>query len=233
MTSVLPDADATPDDAQARVVAYLTQDPGFFERHPELLEALVLPHSRSGSAVSLIERQVEVLRDKNQSLEARLNSLVNVARANEVLVGKIHRLTRRLLATTDRQSVINQLRQSLTEDFQLPDSALLLFGLGAVDLAIDRFVGVIDAKDPGLASFESLLSHGKPRCGPIREAHRDFLFGSEGSHIQSAALLPLGGAQPFGLLAIGSPSAEHFNPGMSTEFLANIADLASDALARD
>lgn len=233
MTSTQPATDTATDEAQQRVVDYLTQDPGFFERHPELLETLVLPHSRGGSAVSLIERQVEVLRDKNQSLESRLNTLVHVARANEALVGKIHRLTRRLLTTTDRQSVINQLRLSLTEDFQLPDSALLLFGLGALDLAIDRFVGVIDAKDPGLATFESLLSHGKPRCGPIREAQRDFLFGSEGSHIQSAALLPLGGARPFGLLAIGSPDVDHFNPAMSTEFLANIAELASDALARD
>ena len=233
MTSTLPATEIATDEAPQRVADYLAQDPAFFERHPELLELLVLPHSRGGAAVSLIERQVEVLRDKNLALETRLNTLVHVARANEALVGKIHKLTRRLLTTTDRQSVINQLRQSLTEDFQLPDSALLLFGLGAVDLAIDRFVGVIDAKDPGLATFESLLSHGKPRCGPIRDAQRDFLFGSESSHIQSAALLPLGGARPFGLLAIGSPDAKHFNPGMSTEFLAHIGELASDALARD
>lgn len=232
MTSTQPADDADTTASDARLVEALANDPGFFERHPQLLETLRLPHAR-GASVSLIERQVEVLRDKNQQLESRLVALVQVARANEALVGKIHQLTRRLLATTDRQSVINQLRRSLVEDFQLPDCALLLFGLGALDLAIDRFVGVIDAKDPGLATFESLLRHGKPRCGPLRDGQREFLFGTEGSHIQSAALLPLGGAKPFGLLAIGSPDPQHFNPGMSTEFLAHIADLAGDALARD
>ena len=74
------------------------QHPDFFDRNEALLALLRLPHARGSSTVSLMERQVEVLREKSQQLESKLAEFVAVARANEQLAEKIHRFTRRLLA---------------------------------------------------------------------------------------------------------------------------------------
>jgi hypothetical protein len=92
-----------------------------------------------------------------------------------------------------------------------------------------------------LKSFETLFASGKPRCGQVRDTQRDFLFGQEGADIGSVALVPLlpsgnttgpsGGAGPLGLLALGSTDRDRFHPGMSTEFLARMADLIADSLA--
>ena len=85
--------------------------------------------------------------------------------------------------------------------------------------------------DPNLKSFESLFSSGKPRCGQARDSQREFLFGPEGLEMASVALVPLGEKGSVGLLALGSADRERFHPGMSTEFLARMADLIADSLA--
>jgi uncharacterized protein YigA (DUF484 family) len=223
-------ANAAPDDAP--IAEYLRQHPDFFVRNDALLTALKLPHARSGAAVSLVERQVEVLREKNQSLESKLTELVTVARANELLVDKIHGFTRRLLGAGNRQEAIARIEQSLREDFEVFHSVLVLFGGGVMGIAAGRFVSCVDARDSGLTGFESLFSSGRPRCGQVRDSQRDFLFGADSAGVSSLALVPLGGKEPFGLLALGSPDRDRFNPGMSTEFLARLGELIGDALSR-
>jgi len=223
-------ADSTSGDAP--IAEYLRQNPDFFVRHDSLLAGLKLPHARSGATVSLVERQVEVLREKSQTLESKLTELVAVARANEQLVDKIHGFTRRLLGAASRQEAIARIEQSLREDFEVFSSVLVLFGGGVMGIAADRFVSCVESKDPGLTGFESLFSSGKPRCGQVRDSQRDFLFGADSAGISSVALVPLGGKEPFGLLALGSPDRDRFNPGMSTEFLARLGELVGDALSR-
>ena len=88
------------------ITAYLQSNPDFFERHPALLAGLRLPHEAGGGAVSLVERQVSVLRQKNMALERKLKDLVDVARGNDQIAGRIHGLAMRLLATTDRAGVV-------------------------------------------------------------------------------------------------------------------------------
>jgi hypothetical protein len=88
----------------------------------------------------------------------------------------------------------------------------------------------VSAADPNLKSFESLFATGKPRCGQARDSQREFLFGPEGAEMGSMALVPLGPKGSIGLLALGSVDRERFHPGMSTEFLARMADLIADAL---
>ena len=86
-----------PDAEEEAVARYLQHNPEFFERHPALLARLRLPHPRSGSTISLIERQVEVMRERHAALEAKLAEFVRVARDNDVLAERFHRFTRRLL----------------------------------------------------------------------------------------------------------------------------------------
>jgi uncharacterized protein len=210
---------------------YLKQNPDFFVRNEALLTNLRLPHVRGSATVSLVERQVEVLREKNQALEHKLADFVRVARGNDLLAEKIHRFTRRLLASGDRAARIAQLESSLREDFEAFESVLLLFGGTGSDLpAAGRFLRRLEKTDANLASFETLFSTGKPRCGQVRDSQRDFLFGNDNVEIGSVALVPLGGKAPFGLLALGSPDRDRFHPGMSTDFLARMAELISDAI---
>jgi uncharacterized protein len=211
------------------VAAYLQHNPEFFERHRALLVRLRLPHVRGGSTISLVERQIEVLREKHVSLEEKLAELVQVARANDAISEKLHRFTRRLLGVRSRTDAIAHIEASLREDFDAFNSVLVLIG-ESEDLAGQRFLRVVRADDVNLKSFETLFASGKPRCGQARDSQREFLFGSDANDIGSIALVPLGDRGGVGLLAIGSTDRDRFHPGMSTEFLARMGDLIADSL---
>jgi uncharacterized protein YigA (DUF484 family) len=217
------------------VAEYLQNYPDFFERHSQLLTKLRLPHVRDVAAtVSLVERQVEVLRERNQSLERKLKELVDVARANDMLADRIHRLSQRLIRAHTLAESINAIETSLREDFDSMNSVLVLFLEEARLLLPDtgRFLRIANPIDDDMKSFESLLSSGKPRCGQVRDAQRDYLFGRDSVAIGSVALTPLGHKGALGILAIGASDADRFHPGMSTEFLVRIGELVTYALTR-
>jgi hypothetical protein len=215
------------------VIQYLHHNPEFFEQHPQLLAKLRLQHPRSGSTVSLIERQVDVLRDKIQAQDQKLAEFVQVARANNVLAEKIHRFTRRLLRTNSAGPAIAEIEASLREDFDTFHTVLVLASTGLPDNDEPQcFLRRVAADDPAFRSFDSLFAAGKPRCGQIRDTQREFLFGQEAPNIGSVALIPLGAQTPAGLLALGSVDRDRFHPGMSTEFLWRMGELITDALAR-
>ena len=213
------------------VAHYLQQNPEFFENHLPLLARLRLPHARGSSTISLVERQVEVLRERHAALEQKLADFVTVARANDAVAEKLHRFTRRLLRAQTRQGAIEQLEASLREDFDSFHSVLVL--VGEQDAVVpQRFVRIVSADDVNLKSFESLFTSGKPRCGQARDSQREFLFAADAPDIGSVALVPLGDHGSLGLLALGSTDRDRFHPGMSTDFLARLADLISDVLSR-
>ena len=216
------------------IAAYLQHHPDFFERHQPLLARLRLPHVRGGSTISLVERQIEVLREKHAALEGKLADLVRVARGNDAIAEKLHRFTRRLLAARSRTEAVTAVEASLREDFDAFNSVLVLIGEQA-DPTSQRFFRTIRPDDANLKSFETLFASGKPRCGQARDSQREFLFGSDANDIGSIALVPLGEKGSVGLLAIGSTDRDRFHPGMSTEFLARMGELIADSLslARD
>jgi len=211
------------------IAGYLQRNPDFFERHQAVLARLRLPHARGGAAISLVERQIEVLREKLATVEGKLSELVRTARANDAIADRLHRFTRRLLRAVPRAEAIARIEAGLREDFDAFHSALVLIGAPA-ELPAQQFLRIVPADDPNLKSFESLLASGKPRCGQARDSQREFLFGPEGLEMGSVALVPLGDKGSVGLLALGSVDRDRFHPGMSTEFLARMADLIADAL---
>jgi uncharacterized protein len=221
---------AAADTEEESIANYLQRNPDFFERHQAVLLRLKLPHVRGGATISLVERQIEVLREKQASLEGKLGELVRVARANDAIAERLHRFTRRLLRDLPRDASIARIETGLREDFDAFHAVLVLIGEHP-DLAAQRFVRSVPADDPNLKSFESLFAAGKPRCGQARDSQRDFLFGPEGTEMASLALVPLGEKGSLGLLALGSADKERFHPGMSTEFLARLAELITDSLS--
>jgi uncharacterized protein YigA (DUF484 family) len=221
--------------SDTEVSDYLQTYPDFFERNAVLLAKLRLPHLReSGATVSLVERQVEVLRDRNQTLERKLRELVDVARANDALADRIHRLSQRLIRARDLPATITAIETSLREDFDAMHSVLVLLmpGAAALEGQSGRFVRAGDAGSAEIKSFETLMQSGKPRCGQIRDTQRDYLFGKDTIEIGSVALTPIGSKGSLGLLALGASDVDRFHPTMSTEFLSRIGELVAHALTR-
>ncbi len=220
----------TTESEEETVARYLQHNPDFFERHQPLLARLRLPHVRTGSTISLVERQVEVLREKQTAVEQKLAEFVKVARANDAIGEKVHRFTRRVLRAPTREAVLVQVEASLREDFDAFHSTLLLIGIPAPDESSQNFLRTLPPDHAGLKSFETLFASGKPRCGQVRDSQRELLFGADANDIGSVALVPLGDKGSLGLLALGSTDRDRFHPGMSTEFLGRMAELIADAL---
>ena len=237
MTTPQPKSEGKPEpkpargDAEdAKVAQYLAGHPDFFDRHAGLLAQLRLPHVRGdGTTVSLVERQVDVLREKTRDLELRLRALVDNGRANDALAEKIHRLSKRLIHARDAASRLAAIESALREDFDAREFVMVLTKHDPA-LPEARHLRFTATDDPGFRSFETLFASGKPRCGRVRDSQREFLFPSQDVAVGSVALVPLGPAGSVGLLAIASPDADHFNPTMSTDFLARIGELIATAL---
>ena len=212
---------------------FLQDNPDFFERHGTLLGSLRLPHV-AGGTVSLVERQVSVLRQKDLKLERKLKELIEVARANDSLAAKIHKLTLRLLTTGTLHETLKYIEESLRAGFGADQSILVLFGNPGSyqDIGVGRFFLAMERDDESLPAFDTFLQGSGPRCGQIRDTQRDFLFGQETDEIGSAALIPLGNKSEFGFLAIGSVDANRFHPGMSIDFLTRLGELVAGALKR-
>lgn len=220
---------------EERIERYLSLNPDFFERHQPLLARMRLPHMRTGSTVSLVERQVEVLREQKTDADRRLAEFIGVARANDQLAERIHRFTRRLLRAPSAVAALTSLEASLREDFDAFHSVLLLTAPieSLRNANYEPFLRTVALEDANFRSFEALLATGKPRCGQVRDTQRDFLFGPESASIGSVALVPLGDNGTVGLLALGSAERERFHPGMSTEFLKRMGELITDSLLRN
>jgi uncharacterized protein len=223
---------AAKENEEDAIAAYLQHNPDFFERHQALLTRLRVPHARGGSTISLVERQIEVLREKHAALESKLAELVGVARANDAIAERLHRFTRKLLRARSRAEAVTLIEAGLREDFDAFHGGVLVLIGEYPDLAPQRFVRTVTRDDAGLKSFDTLFTSGKPRCGQVRDTQREFLFGQDANDIGSVALVPLADKNgPVGVLALGSTDRDRFHPGMSTEFLARMADLITDSLS--
>ncbi len=216
------------------VARFLSRHVDFFERHTGLLAKLRLPHARSDAAISLVERQVEVLRDQRQDAERRLAEFVAVARANDSLADRIHKFTRRLVRAKSPGASVRAIEASMREDFDAFHAVLILTYQDPelASAAGERFLKIVAPDDANMRSFDNLFSIGKPRCGQVRDSQREFLFGTEAADIGSVALVPLVNGAPFGVLALGSADRERFHPGMSTDYLKRMGELVADALGR-
>jgi len=220
---------------EASVASYLAATPEFFDRHAQLLSKIRLPDLRGGgTTVSLLERQAEVLRERNRQLERKVKDFVDVARENDALGTRVLAMARRLIGVKDRAAVIGAIEAALREDFDAAQSVLVLTPAAApAGASASRFLRIVPADAPEMRSFETLFTSGKPRCGQLRDSQRDFLFGADAPEVGSVALVPLGAKGSLGLLACGSNDLQRFNPTMSTDYLAHIGELIAAALAGD
>lgn len=215
------------------VVRFLKEHPDFFENYPELLAAMYVTHAHGGRAISLQERQLEVLRERNRTMELKLAELIRIGQENDAISDKMQRWTRELLLETDSARLATLVVEGMSGTFSVPQVALRLWGLRESYRRAPfaaTFAAPVDVDVITLANGMR-----QPYCG----ANADFMAAvwlpGGGAETRSIALLPLRkGADPeaFGLLVLGSADADRFRAGMGTAYLERIAELASAALLR-
>ncbi|RZT05876.1 hypothetical protein SAMN05216319_4827 [Duganella sp. CF402] len=216
----------SPLDSNA-VAQYLTDHPHFFEEHAELLGEIKLTSPLAGRAVSLQERQMEVLRDKYKALELRMHNLMRLASENEAIANKFHRWTQILLQSEDVGSMPHAVTSGLKSAFDVPQATLRIWGT-APDYRDEWFVKGVS--DDARIFANSLLA---PYCG----ANKDFeavRWLDDPAAVVSTVIIPLrkqGDKQAFGLLIMGSQDANRFTSLMATDFLVHIGETSSTALA--
>ncbi len=213
---------------EEKVLEFLRDNPDLLTRYPELVVELRVPHP-CGGAVSLVEHQVSVLRDRNRRLKRQLRELIENARDNQALVQRLLRLSLNLFECRDVGEIVDRIYCALTDDFEIELATVRLFSppqLGA-DRGLAEFV---DLDDQTRNLFEHVLQKGKPVCGRLHPAQLDFLFGTHRAEIGSSALLPLGEAGRIGMLAMGSRDPGRFHPAQGTEFLSHVAELLTRAI---
>lgn len=201
------------------VAAYLRLHPEFFIDHDELIPELRIPHQR-GDTVSLVERQVKLLRERNIEMRHRLAQLMDVARDNDRLFDKTRRLVLDLLDAGSLEEVVSCVEDSLRREFQVPVVSLILFS--DIALPVGRSISSAEAHQ----AIGGLLSGGKTICGVLREHELNFLFGSEeAAQVGSAAVVSLTHQGLHGVLAIGSTDPQHYKSSLGTLFLGYIAEV--------
>lgn len=212
------------------VAAWLRRHPTFLKDFPDIAETLVIPRER-GSAASLAGYQLELLRERQRELEARLAELVEIASENEQRVVQVHSYTLSLLRAPDLAACARAIVAGLREDFHTEQVSLLLNGTHAALAGLPWVRDVPEGVErlPALADF---FPRGEPLCGRLAPAKLEALFGAAAPEVQSAALLRLGALGALGVLGIGSLDANRFHPGIGTLFLKLIAEAAGAALGR-
>ena len=211
------------------LISLLRENPDILLRHQELLAVLQVPH-QAGKAVSLIERQVGVLREQAQSQENRLRELMDVARDNERLAESRHRLAVNLLAAHDLDDVISTVLDILSNELAADHAVIKLFTDN--EEQISQSAGLfVNTGEQALSAFKTMLEHKNTVCGKSTAEQKAFLFDADADDIKSVAIIPLVAGANLGLIGLGANDAERFSASMGIDFLSQVGDLISAALA--
>ena len=218
----------------AEIVAdYLAHHPDFFQQHTELLKALYIPHP-SGEAVSLVAKQLEILRDENRKVRKNYSDLVDVGRNNDAVLRKMHQLVLSLMqAKTLEEAILNltdQLRSNFSTDFVslqiitgnqiISDNQIesILPSRGMRDLAVD-------ADNKALQLFAKILETNQPQCGQAEQEQLEFLFPKHAKEVASCAIMPIQHKGFVALMSIGSRDENRFSYNAGIMFLTQMAEL--------
>ena len=199
----------------ADVALYLQNNPQFFEDHADMLAEVTIPHPYGGRTISLSERQLLTLREKNKVLEKKLHDMVETARDNDALQNKVHQFACALFGAAGMPSTAETIARKLREIFSVPHVVLHVW----------------QAQPPSAEIMAFTDQQVLPVC--THHALHDTLhwFGEGAAHLRSFSYLPLRvGEQSVGMLILASEDAQRFYPEMGTLFLQRIAEIVSCAV---
>ena len=212
------------------VAHYLEGHPDFFERHTEVLANLILPHPDHGGAVSLIERQLQVLRQRDAGSQRQLRELVEIARENDMLGERLHRFAIAMIDAASLEDVLGTAQDLLRQEFHL-DAVTVLLQTERVDIHNAR-AEFIRADDPHFSALWRRCAGKRAVCGVKLESEQlHYLFAARSGEMQSLALIPMQDASIKGLLCLGSREARRFHPDMGVVYLQRLGELLLRACA--
>lgn len=213
-------------DTERLIVRYLRDHPEFFETHLDLLADMILPHE-SGNAVSLIERQVSILREQKDQHKTRLKQLIHAAELNESVSQKVNALVLKLLDAKSLGDILDLIPDTLINNFNADAVVLRLFKTDHPD--IKAHPEVSDWNQQIMGAFEKVIANRRPICGHFKAEQLEPLFYNCTEKIHSAAMIPLvsgiDDTACIGLLAIGSNDPDRFRVEMGTLFLTNLGQV--------
>jgi len=214
---------------EQQVVDYLMENPDFFLAHSPLLNDLEIPHE-SGTAVSLVERQVSVLREKNSHFEEKLRDMVDAVHDNQRLHVSLHRLAVNLFDASSLDDILgvvdDELRHKLGTDhvfFRLYNEDMVAGDGGQGHTYVEK-------DDEVLQTFSTLIEKNRIQCGHFTDEQISQLFFDEAADVASAAIIPVSNSGIHGLIALGSSDPQRYHAGMGTDFLSSLADLIGAAM---
>jgi len=204
---------------------YLKNHDDFLQRHPDMLDYQHISHA-SGSAISLVEKQVSVLRERNMDMRQRLKALTANARDNDILYEQTRALVLKLLEADSIEALYSIFTASMATDFRVEHASMILYGDHSSNAGWR-----METQETVKAEIGSLFRGHKAVCGALRKEELEFLF-TEGSGVGSAAVMPLSNSEQLGLIAVGSSDANHYNSKVGTLFLSHIAEVIVKLLSR-
>ena len=214
------------------IADYLVNTPGFFERHAEMLATIQLMSPHGQRAVSLQERQMEMLRDRIKGLEKKIVEMIRNGQDNVAISDRLHRWTRALMLTADAAELPAVLVHELKQQFLIPQAGIRVWGADAA------YSGLPFAQGASEDAKILATSLAQPYCG-VNAGFEAARWLDEPTSVASMAMIPLrhGGRGnendvAFGLLVVGSPDATRYSAEMGTDFLVRIGEIASAGLAR-
>ena len=225
------------------IANFLVNTPDFFERHAELLSAVRLTSPHSQRAVSLQERQAEMLREKIRALELRMMDMIRNGNDNAILADRLHRWSQSLLLTRASRDLPDTVVDQIQSQFMVPQVALRVWDV-ADEFTIEPFA---QGGNEEMRAFASTLT--QPYCG-VNTGFEAAKWLQDPAAAQSLAMVALRPqtepqtapmadaperatvAPAIGLLVLASPDAQRYHAGMGTEFLERMGEIASAALSR-
>lgn len=225
------DHKAVDSEFEHEMVRYLRDHPDFFEGHQDVLAGMVLSHE-SGSAVSLIERQVQILREQKDESKKKLQSLIATAQNNEKLNNNVNTLILELLDANTLDDVLNVIDQRIRADFEA--DAIVVKLLASGNDVLKEHAELTAWQQPALVIGEKVMTARQPVCGSFKSEQMQALF--DDADIQSAGIVPLAKDQNskncYGIIAIGSYDPHRFRADMGTLFLSLLGQVLTRILKR-
>ena len=212
--------------SETQVADYLHRHPEFFYQHLELLEKMHVPHP-SGSAISLISKQLELFRVKHQEQESQLTALIEIARENDAAFNRMHELTLAMLEAPNLSAVTANLSVVLAECFLTDFVAVKIIKDEVKHPEANIFVR---SDDPGLKHFAGELRSNQAKCGRPSLAQAQFLFDEQAFEVKSCAIIPMVFTGLDGLIGIGSRDEHRFHHSMGSLFLTQMSEIIGTRL---
>lgn len=206
------------------IAEYLKNHPDFFEENITLLTDIAIPHPHGGRAISIGERQVLALREKNRIIETKLSELLRFGEENDALSEKIHRFACALIGTRTLNDVLGTVDAQMNDTFFVPHALVRLWHPA---LPTD---GRPETEETNREVRDFVAAMKAPYCGAHAVYETNRWFGEAAPHLKSFAMVKLNGEQTFGVLLLASEDAQRFYPEMGTLYLARIGELIGAAV---